>query len=74
MNPLRFSLAILLPVVLATSLITGCATNDGYTGPTMGQELTDLDQAYDNGALSKREFKKAKKRILKSDRYDRGLF
>lgn len=74
MNAFRSTLRILVPVILASFLMTGCATRDPYTGPTMGQELSDLDQAYDNGALSKREFKKAKKRILKSDRYDRGLF
>ncbi len=68
------SLLIALPLSMAALTLSGCTTSQPVSNVTMGQELQDLDQAYDDGALKKKEFKKAKKRIIKSDRYDRGLF
>ena len=35
------------------------------TNSTMGEELIDLQEAYDKGVISEDEFKKAKKKILK---------
>ena len=33
---------------------------------TLGQELKDLDEAYKNGAITKEEYEKAKKKLMEN--------
>ncbi|MEY4642347.1 MAG: hypothetical protein RLZZ227_2341 [Pseudomonadota bacterium] len=63
------------PILILTALLLGgCvfAPGDGRgrddyereAGPTIGQELLDLDRAHDAGVISDSEFERAKERIL----------
>ncbi len=69
-------LLIISPVlVLAAFLSVGCGgggakveASTTTTTTTMGQELTDLKKAYDEGTITKEQYEKAKGKILK--RYD----
>ena len=63
------TLAIILLFALCT-LAAGCgggSTEVRATSTTIGQELTDLQQAREQGVISEEEFEKAKKRILARD-------
>jgi len=60
-------------VVSATLLLGGCAHTHHHesdraatTGtPTLGQQLEDLQQAYESKAISKKEYNDEKKKLLK---------
>ena len=67
---------ILIPIVTAISttlLFGGClslhggkkTTENKTQSVTLGQQLTDLKNAYDSGAISKKEYKEQKKKLLK---------
>ena len=58
-------------LVLATLLTTGCGGGDSKveaSTTTMGQELSDLKKAYDEGIITEKEYEKSKENIL--DRYN----
>jgi hypothetical protein len=53
---------------LAMLLTAGCGGGDSSvqaSTTTMGQELTDLKKAYDDGIISEKEYKRSKEQILK---------
>ena len=54
---------------LAMLLTAGCGgggdTSVQASTTTMGQELTDLKKAYDDGIISEKEYERSKERILK---------
>jgi hypothetical protein len=56
-------------VVSALLLLTACGggseTKTEVITATTGQQLTDLKEAYDAGALSEKEYEKERKKILK---------
>jgi len=60
-------------LLLAAFLVVGCGgggakVQSSTTTTTMGQELTDLKKAYDDGTITESQYEKAKAKILK--RYD----
>lgn len=58
-------LAVILLFALSL-LLTGCGGGAEVmaTSTTMGQELSDLQQAKDKGVITDKEFEKAKKKIM----------
>ena len=74
MNKIRL-LGVGSVILLAALGITACGgggakveASTTTTTTTMGQELLDLDKAYQDGIISKDQYEKSKKQILK--RYD----
>jgi len=68
MTPLNITIPAL---ALATVLIAGCGGGDSSvqaSTTTVGQELTDLKKAYDEGIITEKEYEESKERIL--ERYD----
>ncbi len=62
--------AVMIAMILATT-VTGCGgggaksqTQTDVRTTTTGQELLDLQKAYEAGAMSKNEYEKQKKKIL----------
>lgn len=58
-------------VMLSMTLLAGCGGGDSVvksSSTTMGQELTDLKKAYDQGIISEREYERSKEKIM--DKYD----
>lgn len=57
---------MLLSVLLASSgcLLIAPAGKTTHTTPTLGQQLQDLKDARDKGAISAQEYEKAKARLL----------
>ena len=69
---MRLTTIILLSLVWSAGLLTGCggggAKNYNITrATTIGQELKDLKDAYDRGALSQSEYEKTKEKLLKGN-------
>lgn len=62
--------ALLAPAVAAA--LPACASKtvkvESSNSTTMGQELQDLDKAYQDGIITKAEYDKSKKRILEGKR------
>ncbi|WP_157960414.1 SHOCT domain-containing protein [Marinimicrobium alkaliphilum] len=61
---------IILASLLASSLaMGGCFFHGGshehVNLPTLGQELTDLQVAFDKGAISQQEYEREKARLLR---------
>lgn len=57
----------LTAAVFAAALAAGCGGEKveyRATGASVGQQLTDLQKAYEAGALSKEEFERERKKIL----------
>ena len=72
MNSIRKTLGVASNVVfLAGSLLTltGCAgggaTFQNTGNKTLGQELVDLQQSYDKGILTEKEYEDTKRRMIK---------
>ena len=70
--PFRRVILLALLAALAGSL-TGCGGGGAKvqsvnTSTTMGQELQDLDDAYQKGIITKSEYESSKQRIM--DRYE----
>ena len=61
------ALIVLFTLSLVLSGCGGGSTEVRATNTTMGQELTDLQAAKDQGLLTDKEYEKAKQKIL--DRY-----
>jgi hypothetical protein len=62
--------AVMIAMILATT-VSGCGgggaksqTQTDVRTTTTGQELLDLQKAYEAGAMSKNEYEKQKKKIL----------
>ncbi len=64
-----FAVLSLVVVFMAGCGGGGAEVKSSTTTTTMGQELTDLKKAYDEGIISKDQYEKSKSKILK--RYDR---
>lgn len=66
-----------VPVLLLASSLTlsGCffhgGTQEHINSPTLGQELTDLKSALDEGAISEQEFARKKESLI-DDRKSHG--
>ena len=58
----------LAATLLAASVLTlsacGGSTTTVQSTETQGQQLIDLQEAYDKGVITEKEYKKAKQRIL----------
>ena len=60
-----------LAAIVAGSLamLSGCggggATFQATSNKTLGQELQDLQQSYDKGIITKKEYEDTKKRLIK---------
>ena len=65
----KFRMLIAVGIVtFACFTLTGCGGGGAEikaSSTTMGQELTDLQNAYEKGVISEDEFNSAKKKILK---------
>jgi len=62
----RIGLTIILIAVIT---ITGCSITGGMTQSppsTLGQELIDLQKAYEKGAVSDSEYKEMKEKLMES--------
>jgi hypothetical protein len=60
---------IALGLVLLAATLSGCAIGSGkteMTKPTLGQELIELKNAKDSGAISEQEYEEMKKKLKKS--------
>jgi len=65
---------MLIMLAALAGSVTGCGGGGAKvqsvnTTTTMGQELQDLEQAYNKGIITRREYETAKQRII--DRYKR---
>ena len=65
-------LSRVLPVVMLAAVLAGCGgggaqSTTQVTTKTLGQELTDLKTAYEAGAMSEKEYNKAREALL--DKY-----
>jgi len=59
---------ILIGIIISTASITACGgskTVQNTNTQTYGQEMLDLKKAYDEGAMSEKEYNNAKKAIAK---------
>ncbi len=72
---MRFTKVTVVAVVIFTivmgGLFVGCSGGGAQlqqSNVSLGQELTDLQTAYEKGIISEKEYKRAKKDILK--KYD----
>ncbi|MGF1455887.1 MAG: SHOCT domain-containing protein [Alphaproteobacteria bacterium] len=60
-----------LAVLGLATLLMACGGADSQvinTQSTMGEELLDLKKAYEAGAITERDYERAKRRILKGQR------
>ena len=59
--------AVVIFTILLGGLFAGCGGGGAevkQSNTTMGQQLIDLQSAYDRGIITEREYEKAKKEIL----------
>jgi len=66
-----FRILVVLTMLGFSSAATGCGGGGAEiqaTNTTMGEELHDIKQAFDQGIITKKEYERAKKDILK--KYD----
>jgi hypothetical protein len=60
---------IVFGLVLLAATVSGCAIGSGKTEvvkPTLGQELMELKNARENGAISEQEYEELKEKLKKS--------
>lgn len=61
----------LAAIVLASSLaLTGCSstrTTNTSSSATVGQQLIDLDRAYKDGVITKEQYEKMKKELIRKN-------
>jgi hypothetical protein len=57
-----------LAAVLAACLLYGCSSSPKHAGPrvdvTIGQQLIELKEAHDVGALSDKEYDRQRKKLI----------
>ncbi len=59
---------VLVFTILAGGVFAGCGGGGAQvkqSNATLGQELTDLQEAYEQGVITQREYERAKKDLLK---------
>ncbi len=66
----KFTAIVLTVLLISGVCITGCGGGGAKTqihksDKTLGQELIDLQKAHETGAISEKEYKDAKKKLLK---------
>ena len=59
------SIALLLTLSLGLAACGGSRATVDARGTTLGQELQDLDDAYQKGIITEKEYKSKKKAIMK---------
>lgn len=62
----RFRPALLACLLAAPLLVSGCvaASRSYHEQPTLGQQLMDLKEAYDHGAMTEVEYELAKRALI----------
>lgn len=63
--------AVVIFTILMGGVFVGCAgggTQVEQSNTTLGQELTDLQEAYEKGIITEREYERAKKELLRKNR------
>ena len=72
---MRFTKGIVVTVVILAIFMGGIFAGCGGGGAsvkqsstTLGQELTDLQQAYEKGIITEKEYNKLKKEIMRKHR------
>lgn len=61
-------IALVIFTIVMGGLFVGCGGGGAQlqqSNTTLGQELTDLQTAYEKGIITQKEYEKAKKEILK---------
>jgi len=69
-NRLFTSLGLIVALGLPAVTLTACGGGDERTvvkneSTSRGQQLIDLQRAYDNGAISRKEYEREREKILK---------
>lgn len=62
-------LALLTPLLFAGCGGGGTHTTVESNSQTLGKQLTDLDQAYKSGAITKDQYESARKKLLNNYNY-----
>ncbi len=60
--------AVLIFTIVMGGVFVGCSGGGAtvqQSNTTLGQELTDLQEAYEKGIITQREYERAKKELLK---------
>ncbi|KPJ99640.1 MAG: hypothetical protein AMJ60_04345 [Desulfobacterales bacterium SG8_35] len=65
----RLFVLFIVPFIVVTIGLTGCGrkqtTTVRSTSTTLGQELVDLQQAYEKGIITEKEYNDLKKKAMK---------
>jgi len=65
----KLGVLVLVGLLLASFTLSGCSrkqsTTVQSTNTTLGQELVDLQQAYEKGIISEKEYNDLKKKAMK---------
>jgi hypothetical protein len=69
MSQIKIFIVVSLVLMLSACGGGGAEVKTTTTNTTMGQELMDLDASYKQGILNEKEYKKAKKNIMR--RYEK---
>ena len=62
-------IALLSLVLVAPAALTGCSSSKTTTNTsaTVGQQLIDLDRAYKDGVITKDQYEKMKKELIRKN-------
>ena len=58
----------LIIAILAVVVSTGCVriTQGGKEIPTLGEQIMELTEAYENGAITEQEFRDLRRKVFRS--------